>query len=103
MPKVPCGVGALADGGRGKVAANTHPTIKPVALMRWLCKLSRTPTGGTVLDPFTGSGSTGVAAVLEGRRFAGIEISPEYCEIARRRIAWAVKEKVEAERQGSLF
>ena len=65
---------------------SSHPTVKPLALMRYLCKLTRTPTGGVVLDPFMGSGSTGCAAVLEGRRFIGIDLEPEYVEIARRRI-----------------
>ena len=67
---------------------NTHPTVKPTSLMRYLCRLV-TPPGGTVLDPFTGSGSTGKAAVLEGFRFIGIELSPQYAEIARARIAAA--------------
>lgn len=65
--------------------ANHHPTVKPVALMRWLCRLI-TPPGGTILDPFTGSGTTGVAATLEGFSFIGIEREPEYMEIARARI-----------------
>ena len=65
---------------------NHHPTVKPVALMRWLVRLV-TPPGGLVLDPFTGSGSTGVACVLEGLRFTGIEREAEYVEIAARRIA----------------
>jgi site-specific DNA-methyltransferase (adenine-specific) len=74
-----------------KVAANVHPTVKPLALMRWLCRLV-TPPGGVILDPFTGSGSTGCAAVLEGFRFIGIEQEAEYIEIARRRIAhWATQ------------
>lgn len=69
--------------------ALVHPTEKPVDLMRQ-CVRSVTPPGGTVLDPFTGSGSTGCAAVLEGFDFVGIEMDAEYCEIARRRIAhWA--------------
>lgn len=68
--------------------ANHHPTVKPVALMRWLVRLV-TPPGGLVLDPFAGSGSTGVACVLEGLRFAGIEQDAEYAEIARRRVAHA--------------
>lgn len=72
---------AASDGTR-------HPTQKPVALMRWLVRLV-TPPNGLVLDPFTGSGSTGVAAVLEGFRFAGVELSPEYVEIARARVAHA--------------
>ena len=66
-------------------ARNTHPTVKPVALMRWLCRLV-TPPGGIVLDPFTGSGTTGVAAVQEGFRFIGIEREAQYVEIARARI-----------------
>jgi DNA modification methylase len=65
---------------------NVHATVKPTDLMRWLCKLV-TPPGGVVLDPFCGSGSTGVAAEAEGFRFIGIEKEPEYAEIAERRIA----------------
>ncbi len=76
-----------------KVAGNNHPTVKPISLMRYLCKLTRTPEGGTVLDPFMGSGSTGVAAKLEGRNFIGIEREAEYCEIAKNRIeAWKSEE-----------
>jgi hypothetical protein len=71
----------------GRTAANFHPTVKPVELMRYLCRLTKTPTGGTVLDPFMGSGTTGVACVLEGRRFVGIDLDPHYCAIAERRIA----------------
>jgi len=63
----------------------THPTVKPIALMRYLCRLV-TPPGGVVLDPFTGSGTTGCAATLEGFGFVGIEREAEYAEIARRRI-----------------
>ena len=66
--------------------ANHHPTVKPTDLMRYLCRLV-TPPGGIVLDPFMGSGSTGKAATLEGFRFIGIDLSPEYCAIARARIA----------------
>ena len=65
---------------------NVHPTVKPIAMMRWLCRLV-TPPGGLVLDPFTGSGTTGCAAVLEGFRFLGFELSEEYATIARARIA----------------
>ena len=64
---------------------NNHPTVKPTNLMRYLCRLV-TPPGGMVLDPFTGSGSTGKAAKMEGFGFIGFELSPEYAEIARRRI-----------------
>ena len=66
-------------------SANNHPTVKPTSLMQYLVRLV-TPTGGTVLDPFTGSGSTGKACVLEGFDFIGIELDPEYCKIAEARI-----------------
>jgi DNA modification methylase len=65
--------------------ANIHPTVKPIELMRWLVRLLASQ-GGLVLDPFTGSGSTGAAAVLEGARFHGIEREAEYVPIARARI-----------------
>lgn len=69
--------------------ANIHPTVKPLDLMRWLVRLIA-PPGGLVLDPFTGSGSTGAAAVHEGARFLGIEREGEYIPIARARIKhWA--------------
>jgi predicted methyltransferase len=64
---------------------NNHPTVKPLALMRYLCRLV-TPFGGVVLDPFTGSGSTGVAAMREGFGFIGIELKPEYASIANARL-----------------
>lgn len=63
-----------------------HPTQKPIALMKWCMELAKIPQGATILDPFMGSGSTGVAAVQTGRRFIGIEIDPGYYEIARKRI-----------------
>lgn len=65
---------------------NVHPTVKPLAVMRWLCKLI-TPPGGVILDPFCGSGTTGCAAAQLGFEFLGIEREPEYTEIARARIA----------------
>jgi site-specific DNA-methyltransferase (adenine-specific) len=68
--------------------SNTHPTVKPVALMRYLCRLV-TPPGGIVLDPFAGSGSTGIAALAEGMQFIGIEREAEYVEIANSRLAEA--------------
>ncbi len=67
---------------------NIHPTVKPIKLMRYLCRLI-TPPGGTVLDPFMGSGTTGIAATMEGFHFIGIEREEEYLEIARQRIAHA--------------
>jgi site-specific DNA-methyltransferase (adenine-specific) len=80
------------DGGAPGKVHNNHPTVKPTALMRWLCRLV-TPGGGMVLDPFTGSGSTGRGAVAEGFSFVGIELCdgtndrPDYVSIAERRIA----------------
>ena len=68
---------------------NNHPTVKPTELMRYLCRLI-TPTGGTVLDPFNGSGSTGKAAVMEGFNYVGIELDPEYVAIAEARIKKAI-------------
>ena len=65
---------------------NTHPTVKPVKLMRYLARLI-TPPGGTVLDPFAGSGTTLLAAEQEGFDSIGIEMNPEYCEIIRKRMA----------------
>lgn len=87
-------VGIKNDSGRGFsesdqhkkiMAQNHHPTVKPIALMRYLCKLI-TPPGGTILDPFMGSGTTGIAAKLDGFGFVGIELSAEYFEIAQKRI-----------------
>jgi site-specific DNA-methyltransferase (adenine-specific) len=80
-----CAKASRRDRGEG----NSHPTVKPTKLMRYLVRLV-TPPGGTVLDPFMGSGSTGRGAVLEGFDFVGIEREPEYLEIARRRIAEVV-------------
>jgi site-specific DNA-methyltransferase (adenine-specific) len=68
--------------------ANFHPTVKPVALMRWLVRLV-TPPGGTVLDPFTGSGTTLVAAILENKNYIGIELTEEYLPIIEARTEWA--------------
>ena len=73
---------------------NHHPTVKPTDLMRYLCRLV-TPTSGTVLDPFMGSGSTGKAAVMEGFNFIGIESEAEYIKIAEARIGHAEKQKAE--------
>ena len=65
---------------------NFHPTVKPIALMEYLCRLI-TPPGGTILDPFMGSGTTGIAALRLGFEFIGVELSEEYVEIASARIA----------------
>ncbi len=65
---------------------NRHPTVKAAELMAYFCRLA-TPPGGTVLDPFAGSGSTGIGALREGFDFIGIEREAEYVELARLRIA----------------
>ena len=79
---------------------NFHPTVKPTQLMRYLIKLV-TPPGGTVLDPFTGSGSTGKAALLDGFGFVGAELTEEYLPIIEGRLRWA-SEQVE-ETDDTLF
>ena len=81
---------------------NFHPTVKPIALMRYLCRLV-TPKGGTVLDPFTGSGTTGIAAKLEGFEFIGIEREVDYVKIAEARISHWQEEVEETTNQLALF
>lgn len=75
-------VGAAQGGVR-----NAHPTVKPVKLMQWLCALVGGQPGSLILDPFLGSGTTGIAALREGFSFLGCEMSPEYVRIAEARIA----------------
>jgi len=89
-------------GRRRDETRNSHPTVKPTDLMRYLCRLV-TPPGGLVLDPFVGSGSTGRGAVLEGFSFLGIEREAEYVEIARARIDAAIRQRHKDTAQGSLF
>ncbi len=100
-----------AGAGRLGGRKNSHPTTKGHELMRWLCKLI-TPPGGQVLDPFAGSGTTGIACALEGFGFHGIELDSYHVDIARARIAYIaggtwepMTEKATAEKpsQGSLF
>lgn len=86
-----CAKANKKDRGEG----NKHPTVKPTDLMRYLCRLV-TPPGGTVLDPFMGSGSTGKAALLEGFRFVGIDADEESVGIARQRVEAAAEPTVEA-------
>jgi len=83
-----CAKASKRERNAGNVT-NVHPTVKPIDLMRYLVRLV-TPKGGTVLDPFTGSGTTGIAAVLEGMTFIGFEQSEKYARIADARITfWA--------------
>jgi DNA modification methylase len=76
-----------------RLRRNLHPTVKPLAPMRWLVRLT-VPSDGLVLDPFAGSGTTGAAALLEGRRFLGIEREANYVDIACARLThWAGRSK----------
>ncbi|MGH2726442.1 MAG: DNA-methyltransferase [Actinomycetota bacterium] len=82
--------GTFQSEGTDRYVWNHHPTVKPVKLMRWLVRLV-TPPDGVVLDPFAGSGTTGIAAISEGMRFLGIERERDYVQIARRRIRHALR------------
>jgi site-specific DNA-methyltransferase (adenine-specific) len=92
----------LGDAGEGMFKdrnpqkQNFHPTVKPTQLMRYLIKLV-TPEGGVVLDPFTGSGSTGKAALLDGYQFIGAELTEEYLPIIEGRLRWASEQEGEAD------
>ena len=77
-----CAKASKSERGEG----NNHPTVKSLKLMEYLCTLTKTPTGGVVLDPFMGSGTTGIACRNTGRDFIGIELDPDYFEIAKNRI-----------------
>ena len=83
-----CAKASKRDRNEGLETPSIHPTVKPTALMRYLIKLV-TPPGGTVLDPFTGSGSTGKAALLDGYDFVGVELTEEYLPIIEGRLTWA--------------
>ena len=89
-----------AGAGRTGGSKNTHPTVKPLALMRYLVRLV-TPPGGTVLEPFAGSGTTLAAAILEGFNAIGCELTADYLPIIEGRIAWA-QQQTEPD-QESLF
>jgi site-specific DNA-methyltransferase (adenine-specific) len=94
MPQIKSGIGderpsgqsmQRLDGRAERAMANHHPTVKPIKLMTYLCRLT-TPSNGILLEPFMGSGSTGIAAKQEGFDFIGIEMNEEYLEIATQRI-----------------
>jgi len=92
--EITCSCGGTFNVDKNPTTTNTnhHPTVKPIELMRYLVRLTKTPTGGVVLDPFMGSGTTGCACALEGRDFVGIEREPDYIEIAEKRIEhWAMQ------------
>ncbi|MFZ6813566.1 DNA-methyltransferase [Undibacterium sp. Rencai35W] len=94
------------DGYQPRPQGNIHPTVKPTDLMAYLCRLV-TPSGGVVLDPFMGSGSTGKAAMREGFRFIGIEMDSSYLDIASARISNEIEQLQitieENSKQASLF
>lgn len=94
-----CAKASKSDRNSGGIK-NIHATVKPVDLMRHLCRLV-TPKGGVVLDPFMGSGSTGKGAVLEGFRFIGIEREAEYLDFAKARIEAA--QEIKVKETASLF
>ncbi len=85
------GITPYAGAGRSGGGRNFHPTVKPVSLMRWLIRLI-TPTGGVVLEPFLGSGTTGMAAALEGCQFIGIDREEKYLTLSDARISAVLRE-----------
>lgn len=93
-----CSKASRADRDHGLVGDNPHPTVKPLDLMRWMVRLV-TPPEGMVLDPFSGSGTTGMATMLEGFNFTGCEQDPRFAEVARKRIGFAAEQG----HQTSLF
>ena len=93
VKREPGSAGLTPRAGAGRSAnavRNHHPTVKPVRLMRWLVRLV-TPPGGVVIDPYLGSGTTGIAATLEGVRWAGAELLDDHADIAEARIAHAAR------------
>jgi site-specific DNA-methyltransferase (adenine-specific) len=100
-------VGNVITHSRIRSNVRHHQTEKPIELLRTLVRVGSEP-GGLVMDPFSGSGSTGCAAVLEGRRFIGYERDAGYCEVARKRIEMAARDplstcRVEEQHQRGLF
>ena len=82
---------------------NFHPTVKPIKLMRWCCRLIGGQRGSVILDPFCGSGTTGAAAILEGFDFVGMEITDEYLPIINGRLQWAREQYKRENAQVPLF
>ena len=97
------GQGERFDGKESPDVANFHPTVKPIKLMRWLCRLIGGQKGSTILDTFCGSGTTGCSAILEGYDFVGIEITSEYLPIIKGRLDWAKEEYKRENAQLNLF
>lgn len=90
------------DGRNQPIVKNIHPTVKPIKLMRWLVRLV-TPPGGTVLDPFLGSGTTAAAAIQEGFDVVGCELTEKYWPIIEGRTEHAIKQWKQAHSQVTLF
>jgi len=86
-----CAKASKTERTENRTIENSHPTVKPIKLMQYLCRLV-TPEGGTVLDPFAGSGSTGKAARLEGFSAILVEMEEEYIKIAEERLGVTVEE-----------
>jgi len=97
------GQGERFDGRESPDVANFHPTVKPIKLMRWLCRLIGGKKGSVILDTFCGSGTTGCAAILEGYEFIGIEITPDYLPIIKGRLEWSKEEYMRENAQLSIF
>ena len=97
------GQGERFDGRESPEVANFHPTVKPIKLMRWLCRLIGGKKGSVILDTFCGSGTTGCAAILEGFDFVGIEITSDYLPIIKGRLEWSKEEYMRENAQLSLF
>jgi len=92
-----------SEKNRGLVDDNKHPTVKPIELMRYLIVLGSRP-GDIVLDPFIGTGTTGIAARMLNRKYIGFEISKEYCDIANRRMSgWSISQENLDELWGNVF
>jgi len=87
------------DGG----VRNIHPTVKPIKLMRWCCRLIGGQKGLTILDPFAGSGTTLIAGILEGFDVIGMEMTDDYLPIIEGRVQWAKEQYKRENAQLSLF
>lgn len=74
-----------------------HPSVKPQGILKFLAKLTKIPTGGTIFDPFMGSGSMALASISENRKFIGCDTDEIYCKISKKRVESLVEEK------GTLF
>jgi site-specific DNA-methyltransferase (adenine-specific) len=92
------GAGRTADQVR-----NIHPTVKPIKLMRWCCRLIGGQKGSTILDPFAGSGTTLMAGILEGFDVVGMEMTDDYLSIIEGRVRWAKEQYKRENAQLSLF